>query len=117
MPVWHSSITGEERVDIERVQKSALHIILGHKYASYTSALKEIQLQTLFERRRRLCLKFGKQSANSSKFNKWFKPTQNRNAGRHAKPKYCEVYSRLRRYEKSPISYLTNLLNLDDQTQ
>ena len=29
VPVWHPSITGEQRLEIERVQKSAFHIILG----------------------------------------------------------------------------------------
>ena len=29
VPVRHSSITGEQRLEIERIQKSAFHIILG----------------------------------------------------------------------------------------
>ena len=29
VPVWHSSITNEERIDLERIQKSACYIILG----------------------------------------------------------------------------------------
>ena len=29
VPVWHSGITLIEQVDIERIQKSAAHIILG----------------------------------------------------------------------------------------
>ena len=34
VPVWHSSITLEERCDIERVQRAALNIILGYRYSS-----------------------------------------------------------------------------------
>ena len=34
-PAWHSGITKQERIDIERVQKVALHIILGQKYENY----------------------------------------------------------------------------------
>ena len=30
--VWHSSLTEENRNDLERVQKTALKIILGEKY-------------------------------------------------------------------------------------
>ena len=29
VPVWHSSLTGLDRLEIERVQKSAMHVILG----------------------------------------------------------------------------------------
>ena len=39
-PVWHSSLKGEDRLKLERVQKSALHIIIGEKYQSYRTALK-----------------------------------------------------------------------------
>jgi hypothetical protein len=111
VPVWHSSITGDERLQIERVQKSAFHIILGEQYHSYKSALKTLNLDTLFERRRKLCLKFAKKSAKSEKFSKWFKPRTTRTPLRTQRPKYHEVISRLRRYEKSPLSYLTSLLN------
>ena len=112
VPVWHSSITGEERLLIERVQKSAFHIILGDQYSSYRSALKALRSDTLFERRRKLCLKFANKSAKSPKFSKWFKPYVPRTPLRNTKPNYCTVYSRLKRFEKSPISYLTSLLNL-----
>ena len=52
-PVWHSSLTGEDRLKLERVQKTALHIILGENYKSYSSALKVTGNLTLFERRRK----------------------------------------------------------------
>lgn len=111
VPVWHSSITGEERLMIERVQKSALYITLGDDYCSYVSALKEMNMVTLFERRRKLCLKFAKKSLKSPKFSNWFKVNEKQFNSRSTPPKYCEVYSRCKRYEMSPISYLTKLLN------
>ena len=40
VPVWHSSLIGVDRLKIERVQKTALHIILGDRYRSYNSALR-----------------------------------------------------------------------------
>jgi hypothetical protein len=39
VPAWQSSISQAEKIDIERVQKSACHIILGENYESYRSAL------------------------------------------------------------------------------
>ena len=112
-PVWHSSLKGEDRLKLERVQKSALRIIIGEKYQSYTSALKMTGTKTLFERRRQLCLKFARKSLKSNKFKSWFKPNTKNQATRQVQSKFCEVYSRLDRYETSPISYLTRLLNND----
>ena len=45
--VWHSSITEEESTNIERVQKTALRIILGHTYTDYKSALEVTGLDNL----------------------------------------------------------------------
>jgi hypothetical protein len=112
-PVWHSSLKGEDRLKLERVQKSALRIIIGEKYQSYTSALKMTGTKTLFERRRQLCLKFARKSLKSNKFKSWFKPNTKNPGTRQEQSKFCEVYSRLDRYETSPISYLTRLLNND----
>ena len=39
VPAWHSGITLAEQIKIERIQKSAAHIILGHSYESYKDAL------------------------------------------------------------------------------
>ena len=111
VPVWHSSITGEERLEIERIQKTAFHIILGEKYKSYTAALKTLRMDTLNSRRIKLCKKFATKSAKNSKFSKWFKVNDKPSITRHKQPKYCQVYSRTVRFDKSPISYLTNILN------
>ena len=115
VPVWHSSLKGEGRLKLERVQKSAFHIILGERYQSYTSALKITGTKTLFERRRQLCLKFARKSLKSNKFKSWFKLNTKNPATRQVQSKFCEVYSRLDRFEKSPISYLTQLLNNDNK--
>ena len=56
--VWHSSLTEDNRNDLERVQKSAFKIILGDRYHSYKLALGELDLETLDERRKGLFLKF-----------------------------------------------------------
>ena len=56
--VWHSMLTQENRDDLERVQKSALKIILDQKFKSYENALNILELDTLEERRDKLCLSF-----------------------------------------------------------
>ena len=109
-PVWHSSLTGQQRLELERVQKSSFSIILGDQYQSYRYALKYLNMETLQARRVRLCKKFAKKSANSSKFSQWFK-IKNRIFDTRQKNKYCQVFSRTVRYERSPIPYLTSILN------
>ena len=58
VPVWHPGLTLEQSILIERVQKSALAVILGYKYTSYEYALKQTGLQRLSIRRQQLCSKF-----------------------------------------------------------
>ena len=58
--VWHSSLTKENEEDLERVQKSALKIILGTKFQNYDQALKDTNLDSLKIRREELCLKFAR---------------------------------------------------------
>ena len=53
VPVWNSSLTGEDIANIERLQKT-LHIILSEQYTSYTSALKKTGLEKLSDRRRKI---------------------------------------------------------------
>ena len=66
--VWHSSLPNKNRRDLERVQKSAVKVILGQRYTSYDEGLKSLRLQSLEERREAMCLKFAKQSLKIDKF-------------------------------------------------
>ena len=61
-PVWHSALTQADSRAVERVQKSA--IILGDDYNSYDSALDNLDLSTLDERRHTICLNFALKSAS-----------------------------------------------------
>ena len=110
-PAWQGAITQSERLDLERVQKCALHIIMGEEYESYRNALKQLNLEDLESRRKKLCLKFGKKAERHDKHSKWFKPNNEYVNTRQEKYKYCEVKSSHKRFKTSPISYLTSLLN------
>ena len=116
-PVWHSSLTGEDRLKLERVQKAAFHIILGEKYKSYNSALKMTGSKSLFDRIRKLCRKVAKKSMKNPKFNKWCKPTSTVTTTRQEKLKFHEVHCRTERYKDSPLSYLTRLLNQENKNK
>ena len=71
-PVWHSSLTKKSTSDLERVQKCALRVILGDKYTNYKDALGVIKLDSLEDRREKLCLKFAKQCLRHEKLNGMF---------------------------------------------
>ena len=112
VPVWNSSITKIENTDIERVQKVALHVILGMNYTNYPLALEKLELETLEARREKLCMKFAIKSSKNIKHKNWFKLNEKTTTTRQTQPRYCPVYSNTARFENSPISYLTKLLNI-----
>ena len=117
VPAWQSSITQEEKVNIERVQKSALHIILGNSYQSYENALQLLGIDTLDTRRLKLTYKFALRSEKHEKFRHWFKPTKKILNTRTNAKKYCDVRANHKRFMNSPISYLTKLLNWHHETR
>ena len=115
VPVWTRGLKKEDIVQLQRVQKTALAIILGKAYMGYTNALQYLNIKTLEQRRHDLCLNFARKAAKSDKYQHWFvraapapamktrseKPTQ----------KYQEVPVRTDRYKYSPVPFLTSLLN------
>ena len=49
--VWHSSLTQENKDDLERVQKTALKVILQDNYKGYKNSLAQLEIETLENRR------------------------------------------------------------------
>ena len=74
--VWHSSLNKKDSKDLERVQKSALKVILGDRYNNYEEALKTIRIDSLEERRQKLCLKFAQQCLRNDKMRDMFPKSQ-----------------------------------------
>ena len=111
VPVWHCAITAYERNSIERVQKMALHLILGERYKSYERALEMLGLETLETRRTRLCINFALKAEKNEKFKNWFKLKPSVST-RQPSDKYWGPVARTTRLQQSAIPYLTNLLNI-----
>ena len=111
VPAWQSSLTIADKLKIERVQKAALHIILGSDYVSYPNALENVNLFTLEDRRIQLCLKFAQKAYKNPKHTNWFKVNRRVGKTRQKQPLFCPVFSRTSRFDNSPISYMTKLLN------
>ena len=111
VPAWHPGLTLSDTANIERVQRAACQVILGDKYSSYSEALQSLQLDSLAGRREALCLKFGKKAMKDAKHSNWFKFNDNLRFTRQPKDQLCPVVARTKRFEDSPVSYLTRLLN------
>ena len=116
-PAWQGGISQAEKQDIERIQKCAAHIILGPAYSTYQNALDTLQLDSLENRRNSLALKFAIKCEKHVKFQSWFKRA-NRTVNTRAKlPKYCDIRANHTRFEKSPLSFLTKILNMHYMSQ
>ena len=65
--VWNSSLSQENSDDLERVQKSAVRIILGKDYVNYEEALERVDLESLKDRREILSKIFAKKCLENKK--------------------------------------------------
>ena len=110
--VWHSSLTEENKNDLERVQKTALKIILGEKYQSYKKALNKLSLETLNDRREKLCLSFAIKCSKNLKSKHMFpKNEKNHLMGTRHREKFEVQHAHTDRLKNSSIIFMQNLLN------
>ena len=110
--VWHSSLTEGERLDLERVQKVALRLILKEDYLSYSHALEITGLPTLESRRKHLCLQFAKKCVLSEATKDMF-PLNQHTRGTRKPEKYHVPFARTDRLKNSAIPYMARLLNAE----
>ena len=114
--LWHSSITKKNSGDLERVQKSALKVILGEKYENYKDALKVVGIDSLEKRREELCLKFAKQCVRHEKLKGLFPRIERRHK---MEKRNCEKFyvkkANTERYRKSAIPSMQRLLNQSER--
>ena len=109
--VWHSSLTLEDSQDLERVQKSAMRIILKDQYHSYEQALETLMLAKLSERREKLCLKFAKKSAENPLTCDLFPLNEAEGLETRNQDKYKVQFANTDRLKDSAVPYLQRLLN------
>ena len=106
VPAWHSGITRQQSYQIERVQRTAVSIILGDRKLSYGRGLALLGLETLQERRVKLC----KKSPLKSRHRDMFTPNMSAYDTRTKKP-FREPKILSQRAFNSPLAYLTRLVN------
>ena len=108
---WNSGLTIKQCDQIERVQKTAFAVILGTEYVNYSNALNSLEMESLKDRRRDLCFRFAQKALKHKKFSSWFCKNNTLSNTRAQKPDLKNPEALKRRYEKSPLVYLTRLLN------
>ena len=109
--VWHSSLTLEDSEDLERVQKSAMRIILKDQYHSYEQALQTLMLAKLSDRREKLCLKFAKKAAENPLTCDLFPLNEAEGVETRNQDKYKVQFANTGRLKDSAVPYLQRLLN------
>ena len=109
VPVWNSNITLDQSVQIERLQKSALSIILGFKYQSYENALEITGLKRLSYRREQICSKFISKNMKSDK--PLLSVTKKSHDTRSNPNLANEIQCRTQAFYNSSLPYLARLYN------
>ena len=116
--VWHSSLTSENSGDLERVQKSALRVILGDKYCGYKNALTILDLDTLQDRRKQLCLTFAQKCLKNKKTQQMFPLNFNTHSMNHRNTEKFHVqHANTDRLKDSSIIYMQHLLNENEESR
>ena len=117
--MWHSSLTKENIEDLERVQKSAVRIILGkdyEKFRSYEDALRKANLETLECRREELCKKFAEKCLKNDKTKSMF-PTKDKthNMLSRREENFDVKFAHTGRLKDSAIPYMQRMLNSNEK--
>ena len=108
-------MTEENSSDLERVQKSALKIMLGSKYNGYQQSLAKLGIEKLSERREQLCLNFAKKCLRNQKTAQMFPENLKTHHMKTRIPdRYKVFHAKTERFKNSAIIYMQNLLNQDN---
>ena len=114
--VWHSSISDENSDDLERIQKSAVKVILGQRYMGYRKSLEFLGIQTLKERRKELCLKFAQKCLSNPKLRGMFPENRKAHQMKTRDPeRFIIEKARTERFKRSPLNYMRMLLNKENR--
>ena len=108
--VWSSSLTKGEQLDLERVQKVALKIIMQDNYISYSHALKVTGLPTLKARRNKLSLNFAKNCLKNEMTSDMF-PRNNNVVNTRQHEQYYVPHAKTERFAMSAIPHMARQLN------
>ena len=109
--MFYGGLTQDQSRQIESVQKKAFAIILGSEYVSYENALTALDQDRLDARRETITLNFANKCSKSPQHNHMLPPNPISRENSRNKKKYKEFLCRTARYFRSPVPYMTRLLN------
>ena len=113
--IWNESLTNENVLDLERVQKNVLRVILKEDYNNYSDALKCLNMDTLATRRKKLMEKFAIGCLTNEKTKKLFPLKQkNHRMDTRGKEKFKITKTKTERWKKSTVPAIQRLLNKID---
>ena len=107
--VYHSLLTKEQAMKVERLQYRALKCIYGMDN-SYRALLEKTGIEKLEDRREAACIKFA-EKARAGKFEHWF-PKRNVSRTLRGGRVYLEENARCDRLKNSPLFYMRRRLNV-----
>ena len=109
--VWHFSLTESDAESLERVQKVACKVILKSNYENYDDALSVLGLETLKERRLKLCIKFATKCTRNPKTASMFPLNDKVNYNLRQHESYYVQPARTNRLRDSSIPQMQRALN------
>ena len=110
--VWNSSLTEENKNNLERIQKSTMKIFFDTKYKGYRNLLNNLDMDTLENRRNKLCLEFAKKCVKNEKLKDKFPANDKSHTMRTRKSeKYKVTHARKEKYKKSAKIQMQMMLN------
>ena len=110
-PVFFSSITKEQIIQIENCQRSAFAVILEKKYTGYEAALKTLEQDTLEFRRTKAAINFGEKCLKNHKHSDMFPKNPNLSYFLRTRKPLKEYFCHTQRMFKSSLPTITRLLN------
>ena len=116
--IWHSTLSEEDNLNLERVQKNALRNILKDKYENYENARRILNIETLYERREKLTEIFGKKCLMLEQ-TKYLFPLNDRTHGMETRntEKYKILKANTERLKNSTVPYIQRMLNSIEEKQ
>ena len=110
--VWHHNIPKVNEKELERVQKVAVKLIANNTIQSYNENLKELNLETLKERRQILSARFADKCVKNPKTKEMFPHNQKDHMMKHRNNHKFKVSNvKTARRKNSAIPNMMNHLN------
>ena len=97
--------------DLARTQKVFAKLVLKNKYQDYETALLQLNLQTLTQRRKELSLNFAKQCIENEKLSNLFPKNEEHEMKTRNQEKYKVLHANTNRLRNSPVIQMQHLLN------